>query len=161
MCPPEPPPRRPADRPHIGADATGGPRARRRGQRPARGATRSGRPQAGPYTRGEAWERPVSQTPTWRRPPPPSTTTPPRAADGLKTAGRSAEKFRFSSPGPPGVGGQPTRTSLTRPGAGGGESPTPPSPGRRARTVSTRSPARVSPGVYCYRPRAAGEFRTQ
>lgn len=105
----------------------------RRGTAPARGE----RPGSGPGAPR------FSPTPTWRRPPPPpATTTPPRATDGPGTAGRSAGKFRFSSPDPPGAGGQPTQPPPTRPGAGSGSSqgPTPPRPERRARTLPAPQP---------------------
>lgn len=115
----------------------------------AQAAAFCGRAQLAPGVRGPAparGERPgaprFSQTPTWRRPPP-ATTTPSRAADGPGTVEGSAGKFRFSSPGPPGTGAQPTSSFTYPAGRGlgdGGEGPTPPRPGRRARTLPAPPP---------------------
>lgn len=103
-----------------------------------------------------------SQTPTWRRPPP-ATTTPPRAADGPGTAEGSAGKFRFSSPGPPGNGGQAT-SGFTYPAGRGRRRQRRRSDSSSSRAPgadSTRSTAPASRGVCSQRPRAAGAIRTR
>ena len=153
---------------------SGNPFARRPGPLPA--APRTGRAPAwpcrlpsspaggrgSPSGRGAARERPVSHRPQHgvgrRRPRRQHLPAPPTARGPRWEAPR---KFRFSSPGPPGAAGQPTRVSPTRPGAEGGcrEGPTRPRPGRRAQTLLAPPPQ--PPRVCSQRPRAAGAIRTQ
>lgn len=135
----------------------------------AQAAVFCGRARLAPGVRGPAQargERPgaprFSQTPTWRRPPP-ATTTPPRAADGPGTVEGSVGKFRFSSPGPPGTGAQPT-SSFTYPAGRGrrrrrrrSDSSSSRAPG----ADSARSSAPASQGVCSQRPSAAGAIRTR
>lgn len=162
--PPAPGPAAPAG---TSADPPDGPRARGRRRLCSTGGRGSLPAPAGQRQRGE---RPgsgpgaprFSQTPTWRRPPP-ATTTPPRAADGPETAEASAGKFRFSSPGPPGTGAQPT-SGFTYPAGRGRrrrQRRSDSSSSRAPGADSARSSAPVSQGVCSQRPRAGGAIRTR